>query len=779
MAFAEKFQKGSAICALFVFLWLELEDFCTDRNGRCHYHFDIADDRGGYGDFYLVDTMRLTLRTLLAYRDGVLDPKDAAVLEAKIMDSSTAQQISQRITDEMKNRKLAPIPVDAREFGFEANMVAEFLDDTIPMETLPEMERKCLENNTLLSEIGSCHQILSRALSIPAPISSALRQRIHDLPNNPTARSFSDAGGRIRRFDAGTASTKSASQNGADSLRPSIAIPANKTVRKSNGELRGSGIELNDGLGRQVPEYLIGNDRGWLKTAMLGLVLLTSLVVVGAIAIGPLDRVRNLLRKSDLAKVMPEENAVETLTKEKEKAAKLPPQMEKAAVDSETAEKNLDIVESSVGPPVPIPPSPSVSDKLKPNLADASKSTKPMVSESSATPPVLVANNRIQWLPETKESSEMIVLKLGAAASGAPFWQRMHAGEYVAVGERIVVPPTQRTEMRVEPGIRFLCAGENDFEQSKGGAITSVTIRSGLFFLFATPDAKEINLDCNGLVLTVRFASTDGGCALEIQNEWSSSTDEMAKAGMLASSSVVRLIGVKGEIEYSTKEVVGESKGTLSVGQVTRWKDKKSSGVSELAEEPWWFRTSVTRPIDQLASKALQRAIVGREPGVIESELKEHMSPLRVYELTVSLAVRTRIMLGRYDGLFESEGVFNRGNLHIHWASLFSQAAQSMGRDENRLALADAIRQAAPDRASTLFSLLVLPTQEQLAAGSDKLLVDSLSSPQMDERVIAFQQLNQITGKTLTYHPDKNPGAQLWRKLLAKNEVRYPEPSKP
>ena len=102
-----------------------------------------------------------------------------------------------------------------------------------------------------------------------------------------------------------------------------------------------------------------------------------------------------------------------------------------------------------------------------------------------------------------------------------------------------------------------------------------------------------------------------------------------------------------------------------------------------------------------------------------------------------------------------------------------------MGRDENRLALVDAIRQAAPDRASTLFSLLVLPTQEQLAAGSDKLLVDSLSSPQMDERVIAFQQLNQITGKTLTYHPDKNPGAQLWRKLLAKNEVRYPEPSKP
>ena len=727
--------------------------------------------------------MRLTLRTLLAYRDGVLDPKDAAVLEAKIMDSSTAQQISQRITDEMKNRKLAPIPVDAREFGFEANMVAEFLDDTIPMETLPEMERKCLENNTLLSEIGSCHQILSRALSIPAPISSALRQRIHDLPNNPTARSFSDSGGRIRRFDAGSPSAQSSEQNGADSLSSTIAVPTNKTVRKSNGELRGSGIELNDGLGRQVPEYLIGNDRGWLKTAVLGLVLLTSLVVVGAIAIGPLDRVQNLLRKSDIAKVSPEDTAVETVTKEKEQPSKLPPEKDLKIDESGTVEKDLDIVESSIGPPTPSSTSLSVPDKLKPTLEDVSKSEKPILSESSAKPPIPVASNRIQWLPETKESSEMIVLKRGTTESGAaPFWRRMHSGEYVAVGERIVVPPTQRTEMRVEPGIRFLCAGENDFEQSKGGMIPSVTIRSGLFFLFATPDAKEINLDCNGLVLAIRFASTDGGCALEIQNEWSSPTDDMAKAGKLASSSVVRLIGVQGEIDYTIKEVAGaESKGTLSVGQFARWKDGKPSGVSELAEEPWWFRTSVSRPIDQLASKALQRAIIGREPGMIESELTEHMSPLRIYELTVSLAVRTRIMLGRYDGLFESDGVFNRGNLHIHWASLFSQMAQSMGRDENRLALADAIRQAAPNRASTLFSLLALPTQEQLVAGSDKLLVDSLSSPQMDERVIAFQQLNQITGKTLMYHPNKNPaeGAQQWRKSLAKNEIRYPELSKP
>lgn len=727
--------------------------------------------------------MRLTLRTLLAYRDGVLDPKDAAVLEAKIMDSSTAKQISQRITDEMKNRKLAPIPVDAREFGFEANMVAEFLDDTIAMETLPEMERKCLENNTLLSEIGSCHQILSRALSIPAPISSALRQRIHDLPNNQTVKSFSDAGGRIRRFDSGSPPQSTSARSDTDSLSTAIAMPSSKTVRKSNGELRGSGIELNDGLGRQVPEYLIGNDRSWIKKTALGVILLASLVVVGAIAIGPIERVQNLLRKSEVAKVVPEEKLTEAVANEKELTAKLSTSKQEETVSSDPKEMDVSIVESSEAPPAPPASLNSDAKKLVPSSPDVLKSPVPVVSDSISKQPTPVPGNRMQWLPDSKESSEMIVLKFGSAETGTvPSWRRMHAGEFVGLGERIVVPPTQRTEVRVEPGIRLLCAGENDLEQSKGDTIPKVEIRSGQFFVFATPDAKEISLDCNGLFLSIKFSSADGGCALEIQNDWSSLTNEMAQAGTLASTSVVRLIGVQGEIAYSSKDIDGaKDNGTLSVGQIIHWKGGKSSGVLELAEEPWWFRTSVARPIDQLAAKALQRVLIDKGPGAIDTELSEHMSPLRKYELTVALAARTRIMQGRYDGLFEPDGVFNRGSLHIHWASLFSQLAQSMGRDENKLALADAIRRAAPDRAGTLFSLLALPTQEQLVAGSDKLLVDSLSSPQLDERVIAFQQLKQITGKTLMYHPDKNPaeGAQQWRKLLAKNEIRFPELSKP
>ena len=711
--------------------------------------------------------MRLTLRTLLAYRDGVLDPKDAAVLEAKIKDSSTAQQISQRIEHEMQNRRLAPIPVDAREFGFEANLVAEFLDDTIPMETLPEMERKCLENNTLLSEIGSCHQILSRALSIPAPISAALRQRIRDLPNNPLANHSADANGRIRRMDAPISvdGTNSKPQNTA------VVVASNKPMRKSNGELRGSGIELHDGLGRQVPEYLIGSDRGWLKSVAVATSLLFALVVVGAMAIGPVDRVRDLLRKSEVI-VDGDSNAKSSI--------------KKTAVtndDSNLIDTKATIDESSVAPPAPaIEPASALDTETtsKATPTDSPKKGELVDSGSIVKSEILGVKGRIQWLPETKASSESIVLKLSTTDdSSTAFWKRMNPGEHLNLGDRVVVPPTQRTEMRVEPGIRLLCVGENDLELAKDIALPRVVLRSGRVLVFATPDAQEMEIDCNGIMVSVRFGAADGSCALELQNFWSIFTDEMSQASKVETQSSVRLFGVEGSLDYSFKIANRTAGGTLAVGQYVDWKNGESTVVQELTEAPWWFRSSISRPIDLPAATDLQSALAGKAPGATESQLLELTNNRRGE--TAALAARTRMMLGRYDGLFEPEGGFNRKNLHSHWQSLLAQIPQSLGREEHRAQLVSAIRTASPNRVNLLLSLLIPPSQEQLSAGADKLLVEALSSSLMDERVLAINQLTYITGKSLGYHPDKNQvdAIQQWRKLLGKNQIRYSTPTSP
>jgi hypothetical protein len=583
-----------------------------------------------------------------------LDPKEAALLEEKIKESSTAQQISQRIETGMRNRKIAPIPVDAREFGFEANLVAEFLDDTIPMETLPDMERKCLENNTLLIEIGSCHQILSRAISVPASIPASLRQRIRELPSKPVAYSTSlgvalEKAGTIRRIDSPSSAY---SMDGGERVALESATAAPKTLRKTRADLRASGIELSDGLGRQVPEYLIGNDRGWLKRAAMAACLLIALVVAGAIAIGPMDRVRILLGKPDgmdIAKVpsVPKQTKTESIRSGDE------------VTEPKDRGSAATISESSSAPPMP---SADNSKSAESSLGDKDRSVvqNESVPKPSIEPSSIPARkpNRMQWLPDSKPSSDSIVLaKVNIAADGTSNWKRLMAGEVVQAGERVVVPPAQRTEIRIEPGIRWLCAGESDLELLPSSTDSArVRFKAGRALLFSTPDAKSIEVDCNGMLVSIRFDADDACCGLEVQNVMLPCSDEMLQAGMFDIRPTVRLIGVQGEIAFSyqgSNEVAGQ--GSLNVGQYVVWKQGIVSEKQELVEELWWLRTSAERPIDQLASSELQSELATIESTSLDLELFE-LTKHRRGE-TAALAVRTRMMLGQYDQIFSPEGI--------------------------------------------------------------------------------------------------------------------------
>jgi len=726
--------------------------------------------------------MRLTLRTLLAYRDGVLDPKDAAVLEAKIKESSTAQRIAQRITDEMRNRRLAPIPVDAREFGFEANLVAEYLDDTIHTETLPEMERKCLENNTLLSEIGSCHQILSRALSIPAPVTASLRQRIRELPN--TAKGRSSQNRKMRRIDP--AANLVTSADGAVNGKPVVMAASTKTIRKPNGELRGSGIELNDGLGRQVPEYLIGSDRSWIATGVLTVGLLLALVVAGALAIGPTERLGRLLRKSE---------AIAALAPKADETKKLAPppaiqQEETGKKEDSAATDKTDDPLATGGMPVGLD---AASTTIAPSSLDKSSLSDSVPRPSLAAPtsiesvsvPATPFKNRMQWLPNNKDSAAAVVLRTSAATPAVqPAWKRLSSGAFIEAGDRVIVPPAQRTEMRLEPGIQLLCAGENDLEMPSTSTKAKLRVSSGRMLLFATPDANAVELDCNGLLLAIRFKTNDGSCALEVRNTWSKTSDEMLDAGKFNIENGVSLTAVQGEIEFQSISsdqqtgVRGEvaptaTVGTLMVGQFIDWKQGLASKKQDLVEAPVWFRTSIERPIDKMAAIDLQRGLVGNESSDLEKELAD-LSKHRRSE-TAALGARVRMMLGEYDQLFEADGILNRKGMHSHWLSLLYQLPQSLGRPESRLAFENALRFTAPGRDLTLLGLLIPKSNEQLGQGGDKLLVEVLSSAMLDERVLAIHQLTLITGKTLGYQADKGQveSVQQWRKLLSRNEIRY------
>ena len=143
--------------------------------------------------------MRLTLRTLLAYMDDVLDPADQEDLGRKIESSPFATELIHRSRDAVRRLRLSAPEVLAAESGdlhgdaaaLDANTTSEYLDSTLSPDAVADFERSCLEagNNAdmLLAEAASCHHILTMVLGEPAEVDADLRQRLYALSQAPAA----------------------------------------------------------------------------------------------------------------------------------------------------------------------------------------------------------------------------------------------------------------------------------------------------------------------------------------------------------------------------------------------------------------------------------------------------------------------------------------------------------------------------------------------------------------------------------------------------------------
>ena len=128
--------------------------------------------------------MRLTLRTLLAYLDGILPAAARDDLAKQVDGNATAESLIKRIRRAVARPEIPAPKVDGRGLADDANTVAEYLDNSLPADRLADFEKICLESDLHLAEVAACHELLAQVARDPAvikPLDAASHDRLLQL----------------------------------------------------------------------------------------------------------------------------------------------------------------------------------------------------------------------------------------------------------------------------------------------------------------------------------------------------------------------------------------------------------------------------------------------------------------------------------------------------------------------------------------------------------------------------------------------------------------------
>jgi len=200
--------------------------------------------------------MRLTLRTLLAYLDDILEPAQTKEIGNKLAESKFASDLVERIREVMRKRRLAAPGLDGADDSLDANTVSEYLDNTLSPEQVTEVEKVCLESDMHLAEAAACHQILTLVLGEPVEITPDSRRRMYGLVSQGSGDNQA----------AVAAQTPTEAPKTADEDEDAVSALQEK--------------EQTETIGSALPDYLKPRPVWKRGAALFGAALVISLLVV-------------------------------------------------------------------------------------------------------------------------------------------------------------------------------------------------------------------------------------------------------------------------------------------------------------------------------------------------------------------------------------------------------------------------------------------------------------------------------------------------------------------
>lgn len=710
--------------------------------------------------------MRLTLRTLLAWIDGLLPDIDRDELAAKIAASPVAPRLVERI-EEVTARPGLPAPrPDGRGLAEDANTAAEFLDNMLPVERLEAFERVCLDSDIHLAEVAECHALLAEVARDPAVVSLLPRSEQARLLEK-VSRQMSHPPEESRQREE-AALVRVMREAATPALAPPIAAGGRSSPRASFG--------------------------AWLS-AIAALLLL---VVLG----GLLVRMLWLPPRGDRQVAAADRAAIDASPRETPlpppaPAALEPPAPEPtglAQVDapadvtppSENAEAAKEPAAVRVDAPVPAARGRVASDQPgdQPGepLAAAPLVPLPVMEEEAAAEPA-----RPEPLVAAPRASGGVVgsgpVLHRVDREGMVAWEPLLAGASLADVEEFIVPPhlypvLERggVMIRLLPNTRAAVVFDSD-------GTPRVEVIFGQAVVWSEAAEAPVGITAAGLSGTCTLGRQPVG--VEVKLIRNGGDDPAA----VPPGRSVRLI-TSGGSRWRQTEADGGPPGVPLAGLALEqplpprggleWESSAAAAARQLppAAAPSWMQlTAATDPVGRRAAAAISAGLV---PGQSAADsLRGMMASRRAEDRMVAAA--TLALAGDYEPLVEllCDNTPSRRLREGQWNELEAATVpRALARGVNAAA---ALRQAfvarGPDgRGGELFLLARGLSAGELAGGGEAALVAALEDPELVVRRYAIRNLLTLlpdpTQASSDYRPERtqqlnDKGVAWWRARLA------------
>ncbi len=701
--------------------------------------------------------MRLTLRTLLAYRDRVLSPGDREDLHSRVQKSEPASNLLRRIDSVASQKNLgAPQPIGTG-LGSDPNSVSEYLDDVMPAAQVPEMEVVCLNSDVQLGELAQCHTILSSAvlqqIDVPQPLYDrvlkfgSVGRQASTPAKNPDGQSQP-----IMRVDKAHIDVRTQSESVSRSESVEVTVPM---VASAGTSIAPQGLDLeNSSLSHEVPEYLVGTRRGaWgIPLAIGGLLALLCILLWQTL--GPWDRVASLFEKDSIVST-PAADSGEAVSQvsDRDDAESLSDATASTTVDKAASENEqsddaaADAVDSDAADTIP---------------TDAANSIPPTPTnsvDSDATSP----NPLATWNPSNEQESTSTVLMRdtnGLVTQLAP-------GNVIGVGSTLVIPSGINTAISLPSGLKATNMGDSIVslrDSAQSTTALEVIMCRWVLSNEGSDQPQRLQLRHAGKTTSIELAA-----GTRISLEASPRRSKHGSATEQETFKPVRtIIALSGSVvvrDPSSRDPIALNSGE-GIALVSSDKARKF----ELQRVPNWLRPGSQRAVDTLGAADLSRELALRVSSgqTVNQALKQACETSRPE--TAAAAVRCSMLLGEFSALVPA---LSNPRLSAHWFSLLRLADQMIASDAAS-ALASLQLTQGDAKGNDMLSLIAGPARDSINESAISQLIAGLEAKTLATRVLSIHRLRELTGVTLGYLPHRPSRESLaqWRRDLASERLK-------